>query len=221
MPSQMTQGVDDAGYVNQPWGLTQGRPGWRSPPADAKIMARAVRIVREPGEPQRLFENRRYGPVTDPTTTHAPAGATAAPSAGATIAPLVPQWLPRTELSDDALRTAMSFELREGQSLPAAEPRPTPRGEHAEQPPPRRPIFTYVERPHLPGPLRPDRNPLRLDCCLPIPFEQRGLGSCGHPSCRRAAEWVGLNRVCDGCGAYDPDCALFYCDGCLPHGDDQ
>ena len=66
------------------------------------------------------------------------------------------------------------------------------------------------------GPPRPNRNPLQVDLCIPIPFGQRYLGPCGHPGCGRPADYVGVNRVCDFCGAYDPDCTLFSCSDCKP-----
>ena len=62
---------------------------------------------------------------------------------------------------------------------------------------------------------RPDRNPMQLANCLPIPSSGRFLGPCGHPGCNRAADYVGLNRVCDFCGACDPECILFQCAECF------
>ena len=67
-------------------------------------------------------------------------------------------------------------------------------------------------------------NPMRLELCRRIPWTLADIGACGHPGCSRAAEWVGLNRVCDFCAAGDPtndhadgdpDCELFHCSRCL------
>lgn len=62
---------------------------------------------------------------------------------------------------------------------------------------------------------RPNANPMQLGFCRTVPPTHRALGHCGHPGCTRLADIQGLNRVCDGCGAHDPECMKFCCEGCL------
>ena len=92
-------------------------------------------------------------------------------------------------------------------------PEPEPAGDlDVEQQEDGRPENGYM----ISGTVRPDLNPMRFDLCLPIPFARWHMGTCGHPGCHRPADYVGNNRVCDGCGALDPFCESFTCDSCLP-----
>ena len=109
------------------------------------------------------------------------------------------RWLPTTEMLPAPSRGALDHPLDDVFLQPAGPSSPSAEIRHLFQ----TPVDT-----------RPDFNPMRSSGCLPVPMQQRFLGPCGHPGCRRPAEYVGLNRVCDFCGAHDADCALFYCVDC-------
>lgn len=172
------------GRATQPWAWAAGHDAWRPCPPTAQVMARTVNIVKPPGGLQRIFEERRYGRL---------------PVFLDPSITVVPRWLPTTEMLPAPSRGALDHPLDDvflqsaGPSSPAAAIR------HLFQ----TPVDT-----------RPDFNPMRSSGCLPVPMQQRFLGPCGHPGCRRPAEYVGLNRVCDFCGAHDADCTSFYCDDC-------
>ena len=193
VPDDFKLGLDESDKVSQPWAWAAGHHGWRTCPEGIPVMARTVHIKRTGGsfESQMIFEERHYGrrPPQPEDLPH-----------------IVPRWLPRVQL------------------IPPTEPSPVPGG--VAQPagdPTTGPVQALAleseramtdPRFQLTPDPRPDRNPMSSEYCLPVPDESRYLGPCGHPSCHRAADNIGMNRVCVSCAAEDRECRLFRCAAC-------